>query len=210
VLLALRFRNAAVALAAYAGSEVGAWLKFHTGATVAKEPAGAAFALIDLAVIPLTRAFAQGTAAYPDRSTTSSAKSRARDSTRLAAHRTGVNGEARSPCRRCPAIRRKLADQQRRLPLGIDMVFAAPGPWRRCRARRASWGLSDVCRVKAANGDPQRACLLADKRRGDRDVRHHHDANRRAARARRRCVMSESSLYDRRIAALAIKQRAET
>ena len=47
------------------------WLAFHTGATVTDEKQAASFAFVELgAVLPSFSLFAQGTAEYPDRSTT--------------------------------------------------------------------------------------------------------------------------------------------
>lgn len=114
----------------YAGSEVGAWLKFHTGAPLAKEPAGAAFALVDPTRDPLDLSvFAQGTAAYPDRSTTILAEIEA-----LAANAglrlvgPGVNGEARLAVSPLPAhFAESWRINNEGFPLGVDMIFAAPG-----------------------------------------------------------------------------------
>ena len=55
----------------FAGSGVEAYLKFHTGAALAASPENAAFALADAAAdaVEFIR-FSQGTAEYPDRSTT--------------------------------------------------------------------------------------------------------------------------------------------
>ncbi|MGJ5178329.1 phosphonate C-P lyase system protein PhnH [Bradyrhizobium oligotrophicum] len=52
-------------------ADVGAWLKFHTGAPVVSDPARASFALVSVPDgLPDLTAFALGTAEYPDRSTT--------------------------------------------------------------------------------------------------------------------------------------------
>ncbi len=51
--------------------EVAAFLRFHTGARLVEDPAAAQFALVaEPAALPPFSAFAQGTAEYPDRSTT--------------------------------------------------------------------------------------------------------------------------------------------
>ena len=50
---------------------VQAWLRFHSGAPLTVDPAGAQFALVsDVALLPRLETFAQGTDEYPDRSTT--------------------------------------------------------------------------------------------------------------------------------------------
>jgi alpha-D-ribose 1-methylphosphonate 5-triphosphate synthase subunit PhnH len=51
--------------------DVEAWLKFHTGAAVVRDPALASFALVaEPRALPDLSSFAFGTAEYPDRSTT--------------------------------------------------------------------------------------------------------------------------------------------
>jgi alpha-D-ribose 1-methylphosphonate 5-triphosphate synthase subunit PhnH len=56
---------------ALARSPAADYLRFHTGATVVREASAAAFAVVDLRADPLDlRAFAQGTAEYPDRGAT--------------------------------------------------------------------------------------------------------------------------------------------
>ena len=51
--------------------EIAAFLRFHTGARLVSDPAQATFAVIsDVASMPALSAFGQGTADYPDRSTT--------------------------------------------------------------------------------------------------------------------------------------------
>ncbi len=50
---------------------VRAWIAFHCGAPIVKDPAGAQFALVtDVGQLPRISAFGQGTDEYPDRSTT--------------------------------------------------------------------------------------------------------------------------------------------
>jgi len=52
-------------------TDVVAYLRFHTGARLVDQPQASAFTLIDeLAALPAFEAFAHGTLAYPDQSTT--------------------------------------------------------------------------------------------------------------------------------------------
>ena len=115
---------------AYAGSDVAAWLKFHTGAPLASERAGAAFALIDLSQDALDlAAFAQGTAAYPDRSTTLIAE--VETLTAGAGFRLvgpGVKGAALLSIAPLPAgFAEGWRLNHEGFPLGVDVVFTAPG-----------------------------------------------------------------------------------
>jgi alpha-D-ribose 1-methylphosphonate 5-triphosphate synthase subunit PhnH len=111
---------------AFAGGEAAAWLKFHTGAPLAASAGKAAFALVDAAGFDLAR-FAQGTADYPDRSTTVILQLdslRQGDLLRLAG--PGVRGEAALQISPLP---RDFLDQWAAngaaFPLGVDLILAA-------------------------------------------------------------------------------------
>ena len=106
------------------------WLAFHTGAPVAAGPEQAAFALISAADrMPALSGFAQGTADYPDRSTTLIMMVNtlmSRDVVRLA----GPGIEATETIAPAP-LPANFWDQARAnqtlFPRGVDILFAAPG-----------------------------------------------------------------------------------
>jgi alpha-D-ribose 1-methylphosphonate 5-triphosphate synthase subunit PhnH len=111
---------------AYAESEVGAWLKFHTGSPMAA-PGQAAFALVDLARGAFRLdAFAQGTAEYPDRSTTVVAEVAELSDGPLRLTGPGVKGEVRFGFQPWPV---DFAAQWRAnhavAPLGVDLILTA-------------------------------------------------------------------------------------
>ena len=111
----------------YAGGEVGAWLKFHTGAPAAP-PARAAFALVDLAADPLDlTSFAQGVAEYPDRSTTlvvEVATLSTEGALRLSG--PGVKGEARFGFSPLPPHFAEMWRANRAAsPLGVDLILTS-------------------------------------------------------------------------------------
>jgi alpha-D-ribose 1-methylphosphonate 5-triphosphate synthase subunit PhnH len=110
------------------GSAVAAYLTFHTGAPCAPSPDKAAFGLIDLASdgLRLDR-FAQGSAEYPDRSTTIVAQGAALSegpALRLAG--PGVHGEAELRAASLPHdFVEQWAANRRGFPLGVDVILAA-------------------------------------------------------------------------------------
>jgi len=113
---------------AFAGSEVAAWLKFHTGAPSAASPKTAAFALIDLTSDAFDlAAYAQGTAEYPDRSTTLIAQVAGLTTTGpLTLSGPGVRGEARFGFTPCPQTFGAQWDANHAgFPLGVDLILAA-------------------------------------------------------------------------------------
>ncbi len=107
---------------------VAAYLTFHTGAPLAPSPETAAFALIDLAADGLRlERFAQGTAEYPDRSTTVVAQGAALGegpALRLAG--PGVAGEAELRAAPLPPdFLAQWAANRAGFPLGVDLILAA-------------------------------------------------------------------------------------
>jgi alpha-D-ribose 1-methylphosphonate 5-triphosphate synthase subunit PhnH len=112
----------------FAGSGVEAYLKFHTGAPLAAAPANAAFALADAVsdAVDLER-FSQGTAEYPDCSTTLILQVR-----RLASGAglrlvgPGVRGASVLDVAPLPPdILTQWAANHARFPLGIDLILTA-------------------------------------------------------------------------------------
>jgi len=106
---------------------VGDYLAFHTGAPRAAAPDKAAFALLDLAVDGLELgSFAQGTAEYPDRSTTivvQAASLGAGPPLRLSG--PGIKAEAAFSIAPLPAdfVSQWTANCDQ-FPLGVDLIFA--------------------------------------------------------------------------------------
>lgn len=113
-----------------ASDDVRAFLRFHTGARIVDGPREAALALVaDAARPPDLDAFAQGTDAYPDRSTTVVVAVDALvEGEGLRLQGPGVNGVARlSIVPALPGLTERLRANAASFPRGIDLVFAAPG-----------------------------------------------------------------------------------
>lgn len=112
---------------ALAHAEVAEWLRFQTGAPCMPEPASAAFALIvdPLRMPPLT-AFNQGSAEYPDRSTTvvTQIASFADGETMIL---TGPGIRESQPFRATPLVAgmsERLIENRSLFPRGVDLLFA--------------------------------------------------------------------------------------
>ena len=130
-------------------SDVSSWLSFHTNAKCVDTPEQAAFAVIDLAADELVlSAFAQGTADYPDRSTTLICMV-------PETHEKGVNAEQKLRLNG-PGIK----DQTDFTIDGLPDDFA--GQW---AANRAQFPLGvDIifCSDKAVAGLPRSTLILAE------------------------------------------------
>ena len=111
----------------FAGSEVEAYLRFHTGAALAS-PENAAFALVDAEndAVDL-ECFSQGTAEYPDRSTTLVLQvRRLAAGARLCLVGPGVRGAAELQVEPLPAdFLAQWRVNHAGFPLGIDLILAA-------------------------------------------------------------------------------------
>jgi alpha-D-ribose 1-methylphosphonate 5-triphosphate synthase subunit PhnH len=104
------------------------FIRFHTGAVIVTDPAAAAFALIsDVPTMPQLAAFGQGTAEYPDRSTTLILQV-----TAVAAEGFQFDGPGFETTRTFAAtpMPSDFVHQWGRnaalFPRGVDLVFAAP------------------------------------------------------------------------------------
>jgi alpha-D-ribose 1-methylphosphonate 5-triphosphate synthase subunit PhnH len=112
-----------------AAGDVGAFLRFHTGAREVMDPSDADFAVIDLAHDALDPArFKLGDPAYPDRSTTIIALVAAiTPGQGLTLSGPGIQSVTRVEITPLPdAFRADWQRNHQRYPLGVDLVFAAP------------------------------------------------------------------------------------
>ena len=114
----------------FARSDVEAYLKFHTGAPLAAAPGSAAFALVDAEndAVDL-ECFSQGTAEYPDRSTTLILQVRRLGPSRgLRLVGPGVRGASELDVAPLPAdFLAQWGANHASFPLGIDLILTA-GP----------------------------------------------------------------------------------
>ena len=104
------------------------YLVFHTGAPRAAQPDKAAFALVALSADGLDLArFAQGTAEYPDRSTTIVAQASTIEAgPRLRLSGPGIKGEATLAVSPLPSdFAARWAANRAAFPLGVDLIFVA-------------------------------------------------------------------------------------
>ncbi len=108
---------------------VPAWVGFHTGAPIVADPAAAIFAVLaDPAEIPPFHAFQQGTAEYPDRSTTLIQQVQSLDGggPGLVLAGPGIDGQARLAPGPLPNdFVARLRANRALFPCGIDLFLVA-------------------------------------------------------------------------------------
>jgi alpha-D-ribose 1-methylphosphonate 5-triphosphate synthase subunit PhnH len=109
-----------------AAPDVAAFLRFHTGAKLVADPAAAQFAVIadPAALLPFS-AFAQGTAEYPDRSTTLILQVETlSDGTPLVLAGPGIADTATIAPSSVPAdFAARLAENRQKFPQGVDLFL---------------------------------------------------------------------------------------
>lgn len=113
-----------------ASDDVQAFLRFHTGAPIVTDPSQAAFALVSAARdLPDLADFAQGTDAYPDRSTTLIVAVEALATGEgLRLRGPGIKGEASLRIDPLPEdFARQFGLNRGAFPCGVDLVFVAAG-----------------------------------------------------------------------------------
>jgi alpha-D-ribose 1-methylphosphonate 5-triphosphate synthase subunit PhnH len=105
------------------------YLRFHCGAIFAETPEHAAFAFIsNPEIMPPLSAFAQGTALYPERSTTLVVEVSFSSGRLFQAQGSGIGGQKGSTrpfiCAGMPKrFWLEWADNRRAFPLGVDVLF---------------------------------------------------------------------------------------
>jgi alpha-D-ribose 1-methylphosphonate 5-triphosphate synthase subunit PhnH len=108
--------------------QVARWISFHTGAPLTRDPAAAAFALVaDSAAAPPFATFAQGSAEYPDRSTTLVLQvARLAEGSGFVLRGPGIAGSRGLAASPLPAdFLDQLAQNRARFPRGVDIVLEA-------------------------------------------------------------------------------------
>ena len=109
--------------------EVARFICFHTGARVTADPAAAAFAFVAApATAPPFAHFAQGSAEYPDRSTTLVLQvGELAEGNGMVLRGPGIAGTRRLAASPLPAnFLDQLADNRAQFPRGVDILLAAP------------------------------------------------------------------------------------
>jgi alpha-D-ribose 1-methylphosphonate 5-triphosphate synthase subunit PhnH len=109
--------------------EVARFISFHTGARVTADPAAAAFAFVAAPdAAPPFASFAQGSAEYPDRSTTLVLQvARLGEGDGMVLRGPGIAGTRRLAASPLPAnFLDQLANNRAQFPRGIDILLAAP------------------------------------------------------------------------------------
>jgi len=103
------------------------WIRFHTGAPVTSRPHEAAFALIaDARALPDFAQFAQGTAEYPDRSTTLLVQVDDFSGRPLTLRGPGVKTTHDFAASPLPAdFTARMAENRALFPRGVDLVLVA-------------------------------------------------------------------------------------
>jgi alpha-D-ribose 1-methylphosphonate 5-triphosphate synthase subunit PhnH len=106
--------------------DVAQWLRFHTGAPIARDSRDAAFAFTaDAARIPDFESFALGTAEYPDRSTTLVLQvEHLSGPAAMNLSGPGIAGERQFAVSPCPAdLIARLQRNHALFPRGLDLLF---------------------------------------------------------------------------------------
>lgn len=122
-----------------ASAAVKTWFAFHTGAPLVADPADAAFAfIVDPVHAPPLAAFAQGTAEYPDRSTTLVVQVERMTADGPAFRGPGILGERRfSVAPAFPGFQTQWAANRTAFPAGWTSSSSPASGSPACRAPRA-------------------------------------------------------------------------
>jgi alpha-D-ribose 1-methylphosphonate 5-triphosphate synthase subunit PhnH len=109
--------------------DISAFIRFHTGAKLVDQPETAEFALVsNAASMPQLMSFGQGTAEYPDRSTTLILQVASFAATGLQFEGPGFETRRTFSSEPMPGdFARQWNCNTALFPRGVDLVFAAPG-----------------------------------------------------------------------------------